>query len=373
MKRIAILSYNHNKYSETFIANMVKRLPCDTHYLYGGDLPMFYGNDEPFLKEDAKSKLGYAFKEWLSGKDRRTQHLEKVERYLLDNRIEAVIANYAITAFPMMEICSKHKIPLIVHFHGWTAYRQSLINANLENYARMFQIASAVIGVSQDMIAQLKMLGADAKKLHLITYGPDPDIFKYRDCSTNANIFLAAGRFCDTKNPHLTILAFQKVLKSVPDAKLIMAGGDENLLNVCINLSHALSLTDKIDFCGVLTAEQIYQRMIKSLAFVQHSATTIDGEKEGTPVAIIEAGASGLPVIATRHGGIKDVVPDEETGLLSDEYDIDTMAANMVRIANDRTLAKRLGLAASERVNKHFTMKQYIDKLNEVIEMVVKK
>src|ERR1019366_6459088 len=112
MKRIAILSYNHNKYSETFIANMVKRLPCDTHYLYGGDLPMFYGNDEPFLKEDAKSKLGYAFKEWLSGKDRRTQHLEKVERYLLDNRIEAVIANYAITAFPMMEICSKHKIPL---------------------------------------------------------------------------------------------------------------------------------------------------------------------------------------------------------------------------------------------------------------------
>ena len=237
----------------------------------------------------------------------------------------------------------------------------------------MFQIASAVIGVSQDMIAQLKMLGADAKKLHLITYGPDPDSFKYRDCSTNANIFLAAGRFCDTKNPHLTILAFQKVLKSVPDAKLIMAGGDENLLNVCINLSHALSLTDKIDFCGVLTAEQIYQRMIKSLAFVQHSATTIDGEKEGTPVAIIEAGASGLPVIATRHGGIKDVVPDEETGLLSDEYDIDTMAANMVRIANDRTLAKRLGLAASERVNKHFTMKQYIDKLNEVIEMVVKK
>ncbi|MDB5283715.1 MAG: hypothetical protein JWO06_2790 [Bacteroidota bacterium] len=373
MKRIAVLSYNHNKYSETFIGNMVKRLPGQIHFLYGGDLPMFYGNDVPFLKEDAKSKFAYALKEWATGKDWRTQHSEKVEQYLIENRIEAVVANYAITAFPVMEICRKHKIPLIVHFHGWTAYRQSLINSRLEEYGQMFEIASAVIGVSQDMIEQLKMLGADPAKLHLITYGADPEIFTYKDCSANENIFFSAGRFCDTKNPHLTILAFNKVLKSLPGAKLVMAGGDENLLNVCINLSQALGIGDKIDFCGVLTPSQIYERMSSSLAFVQHSATTIEGEKEGTPVAVIEACATGLPVIATRHAGIKDVVIDGETGLLCDEYDIEAMAGNMVTLANNRVLAKRLGAAASQRVLNNFTMKQYIDKLDAVIEAVVKK
>ncbi len=370
MTPIAILSYNREKYSETFLRAPVKSLPYEVHYLYEGELPQYYGNDEKFINDSGFGKVIIAIKEWL-GSSRQKQHELLVEEYLLKHKIKAVLANYSITAIPVMGICKKHNIPLVVHFHGWTAYRSTVIQTYKSEYQRMFEIASAIIGVSTDMIEQLKRLGAEGKKLHLITYGFNSEIFKYSNHSDNKNIFFTAGRFCDTKNPHFTILAFHKVLEKIPDAKLLMAGGDENLLNACVSLVKALKIEDKVEFRGELSPDQMYNCMKEAVAYVQHSATTALGEKEGTPVTILEACACGLPVIATRHAGIKDVIIEEETGLLGDELDVNAMAQNMIKVASNRDFAKRLGENASKRVNENFTMEKYIQKLNSVIEQVI--
>ncbi len=364
--KVAILSYNHKKYSETFIHNLVKYLPAEVHYLYGGELPFFSGDGQMFMPENASARLKAAVKEFL-GTSLYEQHQHKVESYFLNNGIQVVLANYAITAFPVMDICKRNNIPLVVHFHGWTAYRSTILEQHREDYIRLFQMAKVVVAVSIDMVEQLKRIGCPAHKIMLAYYGTDPEIFRYNDCSGNENTFLSAGRFCDTKNPHLTILAFSKVLTQIPDARLIMAGGDENLLNASVNIAKALKVDSKIEFCGVLSPAELYNEMQSAVAFVQHSATTILDEKEGTPVTILEACASGLPVIATRHAGIADVIIENETGLLCDEFDVDAMAANMVLLARDRQLAKRLGLNAAKRINESFTMQMYVNRIDEAI------
>lgn len=371
MKNIAILSYNHNKYSETFIQDLVKHLPYNVHYLYGGELAEYDGEGNTFLDKSTSGKLKIAFKEWL-GTPEREQHKKAIEQYLVKHNIQAVYANYSITAFPVMQICNRLGIPLIVHFWGWTAYRSTLIEKYEREYAWLSGIAKAVICVSTDMQKQLVRLGFAPHKVHYVSSWANTDLFTYSDHSNNEKIFLSVGRLCDTKNPHLTILAFSKVLQHLPDAKLIMAGGDENLLNACVNLCKALGIEDKVEFKGVVSQQQVLELMKQAYAFVQHSATTILNEKEGTPYAILEACAAGLPVVATRHAGIMDVVIENETGLLCNEYDIDTMADNMVKLLHDKTLARTIGANAHKHVMQHYTMKAQLNMISQIVDSAIK-
>ncbi len=368
---IAVLSLNSNKYSETFIHNQIKYLPANVHCLYDGTLPKFGPNGVQF-EVDEKSLSCFLLRKF-TGVTKIKQQQKNIEQYLIQNNIKAVVANYAITAFPIMDICERNNIPLIVHFHGWTAYRKSLLTLHKEEYKRMFSIASAVIAVSVDMYEQLQKLGCPKEKLSIIYYGFNNEVFSYNNHSENPPAFLAVGRFCDTKNPHLTILAFNKVLQSLPEAQLNMIGGDENLLNSCIQLVKSLKIESKVHFLGIKSPKEVAAEMQNAIAFVQHSATTIEGEKEGTPVSILEAMASGLPVVATRHAGIPDVIVEHESGLLCNEFDINEMAHLMLNVATDKALNQRIGKNASNRVHNHFTMQQYIDKLWTVINNTIQK
>jgi glycosyltransferase involved in cell wall biosynthesis len=91
--------------------------------------------------------------------------------------------------------------------------------------------------------------------------------------------------------------------------------------------------------------------MKQSRVFVQHSLTTpLNGDKEGTPVAVMEAMASGMPIVTTRHAGILDLMDHGVTGLLVDEYDWKAMSEEMIRLASNDELANKLGQAASSRI-----------------------
>ena len=76
-------------------------------------------------------------------------------------------------------------------------------------------------------------------------------------------------------------------------------------------------------------------------------------------------------VIATRHGGIPELVIDGKTGLLVDEYDIEAMAAKMIELANDRALAARLGATAREHIAANFSLEQSIDGLWGIVRKVM--
>ena len=104
------------------------------------------------------------------------------------------------------------------------------------------------------------------------------------------------------------------------------------------------------------------------MAFVQHSITAENGDSEGTPLSVLEAGAAGLPVISTNHAGIPDIVINGKTGFLSEEHDIHEMGDNMLRLLKDKNLARSLGKCGKENISKNFTLKKHIDKLNELIE-----
>jgi len=111
--------------------------------------------------------------------------------------------------------------------------------------------------------------------------------------------------------------------------------------------------------------------MSQARAFVQHSVEASDGDCEGMPVSILEAGATGIPVVSTRHGGIPDAVIEGKTGLLVDERDVAGMAQHMFQLAKHPALADQLGRAARVKMRSEFSMERSISRLWYIIESCI--
>ena len=266
-----------------------------------------------------------------------------------------------------MEACRQLGIPLIVHFHGYDASVHEVLKENAETYPVMFRIAAAVIVVSRAMERKLISLGAPAEKVHYNPYGINCNDFAGAEPADSPPVFLAVGRFVEKKAPQLTLKAFASVLRSMPDARLRMIG-DGPLLEECRELSDELTIANAVTFLGAQPHEAVREEMRAARCFVQHSVEAANGDCEGTPLGILEAGASGLPVVSTRHAGIPDVVIEGETGFLVDERDVDEMAKNMLRLAQDPELAGRLGRAARKRIESDFSERRSLGQLWTIIE-----
>ena len=102
------------------------------------------------------------------------------------------------------------------------------------------------------------------------------------------------------------------------------------LHDVCSKLVKALHIEHAVELKGIVDHAGVAALMQESRVFVQHSLVPASGDTEGTPVAILEAGAAGLPVVSTKHAGISEAVIHGKTGFLVDEGDIDAMAEYII-------------------------------------------
>jgi glycosyltransferase involved in cell wall biosynthesis len=287
-----------------------------------------------------------------------------------ERKIEAALAEYGEMGVQVMDATQRAGIPLIVHFHGYDASVTSVLEEHRETYPRMFSLASAIIAVSRAMQRKLVQLGAPEEKVHYNPYGVDCDRFRGADPGAAPPLFVAVGRFTEKKAPQITIAAFAKVRDACPNARLRMIG-EGPLLEHCKGLANDLGMSDAIDFLGAQDHSAVEREMQKARCLVQHSVVAPSGDCEGTPVSILEAGATGLPVVSTRHAGIPDVVLEGRTGFLVDEGDSLGMADRMIQLAEQPDLARIMGSAAREHIRANFSKDHRINNLWRIIESCI--
>jgi len=271
-----------------------------------------------------------------------------------------------------MDACLEAAVPLVVHFHGFDAYDQRVLDELEVKYARLFVTAALLVAPSQSMRDRLLELGAPAEKVFVNPYGVDTALFGGGDPGASPPTLVSIGRFVDKKAPHLTLLSFRLALEKCPDAQLWMVG-DGELLESCRHVASALGISHAVQFLGVRGPSEIATILRSARALVQHSMRTSYGDSESLGVVFLEAGASGVPAIATRHDGIPEVVLDGDTGLLVAEGDLQAMAGCMVRVLTDAEFAARLGQAARARIATHFAMEDSITKLWGAIEAAIQR
>lgn len=369
-RTVCVICPQENAYSQTFVRAHKENLPATVKSLYAQDYEQFSDDSGPLVRPELPARLRRALLSRSLNLDSQYFQQHALRRFLERNKVEAVLAEFGPIATLVMDACAATRIPLIAHFHGFDAYRRQTLETFATHYKKLFEIAAAIVVVSRDMQTQLVHLGAPADKLHYNSCGVEPALFKGADPLNSPPTFVAVGRFVNKKAPYLTILAFKDVVERVPEARLVMIG-DGPLWDASYQLTKALELDSKVEFRGVRSQQEVAETMQQARAFVQHSITTQDGDSEGTPVAVLEASATGLPVVSTRHAGIKDAVRHEETGFLVAEGDVKAMGEYLTRLAKDPQLAAQLGRAGRAWISANYSMDKSINTLWTIIEKTI--
>ncbi len=287
-----------------------------------------------------------------------------VERFLRANRMTTVLAEYGPTGVEMIGPCADAGVRLFVHFHGFDATQLAQEPRWRRRYAALFEAAAGIIAPSRFLGARLLTLGCSAEKLHISPNGIDAEAFV--PSSRMRGRVLMVGRLVEKKAPHLALRAFAKVHAQLPCARLDVVG-DGPLRDLCQHTIDTHGLGAVVTMHGSRPAETVRELFAQAALFVQHSVTAPDGDKESFGISLVEAMASEVPLVATRHNGFGETVEDGVTGVLVDEHDVDAMAHAMLGLLEDPEAAARMGRAGRQRVLARFTHAHARERLRSIL------
>ena len=373
MAKLCIIGVDEHKVLKDFIRAHVEYLAgdkvCIDHwypdYVHAGrTIRVFYGRHR-FRRKLAALLPQVLYRRLVAAKEFSEARIhEALSDFFGHHQVDVILAEFGPSGAEIFPHAKKLGIPLIVHFHGHDAHRSSTVDPLREKYKAMFASAFRIMSVSNYMTEALVQLGCPREKITTNPYGPRDSFFEIQP--DYRPTILALGRFTDIKANYLTLLAFKQVAEQVPEARLVMVG-DGELLETCRTLAGVLRIADKVTFPGAVPHSQNRRLFAEACCFVQHSVCPSYGDAEGTPVVILEAQAAGLPVVATRHAGISDAVVHGETGLLSEERDVQGMADHLIALVRDPVRCRDMGQRGRRHIRQHYSMERHIRVLQETV------
>ncbi|REL26115.1 glycosyltransferase [Thalassotalea euphylliae] len=244
-------------------------------------------------------------------------------------------------------------------FHGYDISAKPALDKYLSDYKKLFVEGDLLLPISNLWRDKLIEHGAPAYKIKVHRMGVDLSLFTYRDTfesdagATQENehyrLFTVA-RFSEKKGLEHAICA----LASLPERleyTYYLAGFGE-LENELKELVKAKGLANSVRFLGKLSSAQVKEQMQLADAFIQPSITARDGDMEGVPVAIMEAMATGVPVVSTYHSGIPELIEHQVSGMLSPERDEKALAENIYQLCKDVGLQKTIASNARTKIEQ---------------------
>ena len=264
--------------------------------------------------------------------------------------------------------------PLVVHtFHGHVlrGYFGPLTTAWFRLVERSLARASdALVAVSPQVRDDLVALGvAPPEKFAVVRLGIELErrVAVQPGAREDARRLLGVpeGRFVVGWSGRLTpvtrtddvLLAVERLRRRGVDAGLCMLGDGPDRVRV-EHRARALGIAKVCLYLG-------YQDDVAPW-YAAFDAFVLPSVNEGTPVSVIEALAAGRPVVATRVGGVPDVVRDGVDGFLVDSGDVDALAERLHRLAADRELRERMGAAGRARVLPRYSVARLVDDVDRL-------
>ncbi len=295
------------------------------------------------------------------------------ERIITQNDIEFIHAHYGPSGIEIFPLAKKMKMPLLVSFHGYDASFLLRNQKYTKQLQELFEYAR-IIAVSNYMANKLIEAGAKSDNIFLLYYGvPVENKFVARK-SLSEKLrnkeeikFLQISGFEEKKGHIYTVQAFKEFLKYYSNCKLVFGGGG-SLMPTIEKLCSDLELKEKILFLGAIKPDRVYDVMADSDIFLHHSVTAQSGDQEGIPNVIMEAMATGLPVISTFHSGIPELIDDGINGYLVEEKNIAQYTDKMKEALNS---TKGFGMMARNKVVDKFNLQKQTDKLLEIYKKMI--
>ena len=216
----------------------------------------------------------------------------------------------------------------------------------------------AISSYNKSMIVE-ECLGRHADKVHVVHCGVDPEWFGQRRATTSRPRFefVCVASFEPVKGHRYLIGACERLMMRGVDFTCHLVGDGPQRKEIERQIATG-GVSDVVVLHGAKTRRDVARLVSRSDAAVLASAPTRSGKREGIPVALMEAMSAGLPVVATRTGGIPELVHHDQNGFLVPPGDPVALADALERLAIDATLRERMGRAGRETILREFNQEQ---------------
>ena len=292
--------------------------------------------------------------------------------------------NVKPAGYPARWVHARYRTPYGILFHGTDLLKlqHKLRRSLLRRRAARLAIESAAVLVSnsrwtaarcEEVLAELG-LGARRDRIRVVVPGTDPARFQPGlDTSAvrarfglepEARWLLTVGRLVEHKGIDNGIRAFARLAPVYPDLRYAI-GGEGEWRPTLESLANALGVADRVRFLGGVSESELPALFNVATVFLGVSRQMHD-KVEGFGIALVEASASGVPVVGSRCGGIPDAVREGETGLLTEGEDPAAIARTVAGLLDDPALCRRLGEGGRNAVETWYNWSRVTRELREL-------
>ena len=291
-----------------------------------------------------------------------------LQRVIVAEGAELLHVYFGHIAVHLLPLIRARKGPTVVSFHGADVMVELEKPAYRAATKEMLDAAQLVLVRSRSLANALIELGCPEPKIRMQRTGIPLDEFPFRARVwplDHAWRLVQACRLIEKKGLRTSLRAFAQFAARYPQARFTIAGDGPLQVELEVEVQ-TLGLAHAVTFTGFMEQEKLRELFYASHLFLHPSEIGRDGNQEGVPNSMLEAMASGLPVFATKHGGIPEVIEDGKTGVLVDERDEDALAANLLRAAEATDLLDDVAVRATQFVTENFELHAQARKLEEI-------
>jgi len=367
LPEVAIFRHNLFRISEPFIAGQAQHL---RRYR-----PLYVGRKRFGLPPDGASSLALEdlYKRWKLpriGWQMLTGDAQPYLRLLGRRRPSLIHAHFGIEGVSALGLAMQLEIPLVTTFHGFDAtlkthamlgspawFRYPLLRRKLAREGNLFLCASSFIR------QKLLETGFPESRTHTHYIGVDCQTIRPRANFEETPLILHVARLVEVKGTRYLLRAFATVARKYDRVRLLIIG-DGPLRRQLHALTTSLGMRDRVEFLGAVPHVAVLSWMRKAAMLVLPGVRTATGREEGLGMVLLEAAATGLPIVGSRVGGIPECMLEGKTGFLVPERDEDALARRMAELLEDPVRRLRMGAAGRALVEDRFD----IDRQSAVLE-----
>ena len=261
---------------------------------------------------------------------------------------------------------------LVTTFYGYDLTSYLYLKGN-DVYQSLFNNGDLFLPICNYFKDILDKTGCNAKKIKVNHINVDCNKYKYiKRRRTEIFEILTVAEFVEKKGYKYSLKTIEKLKNKYSNIRYTIAG-DGPLKKEIFKLINELNLQKYVNCVGRVNQKQLIELYKKAHVFILPSVISSDNNQEGTPTVLLEAQASGLPVITTKHSGIPEIVIDGKTGFVVFEKDVETLTEKIMYYIENPKMINIMGRFGRLFVEENFEMNKSNKILEETYKLLLKK
>jgi len=299
-------------------------------------------------------------------------------------RAQLIHAHFGELGYFALPLARAVQRPLVTTFYGFDASKQPRQEPVWrQRYQALFQAGDCFLVEGPHLGRQLRDLGCPKEKIVVHHLGIEVNKFPFISRTlTNGQLLriLVVGRFTEKKGGIYAVEALARLVHQNIDARLTIIGdaswSEENQATKqqILKAIEQNGLSNRVELRGMQSHAELKRAYYEHHILLSPSVQASDGNNEGgAPVTLIEAAASGMPIVATYHCDIPEVVQDGVTGLLAPERDSEALANHLLTFVQHPHQIEAMGAAARQHIEAEYDATMQGRRLETIYQEVIRK